>query len=192
MDVSITGLKRETVYQGKYQYQRVSYGYERAGSKASQVTREVFHRGHGASVLMYNLEKKTVLLIKQFRIPTYLEGNPSGILLEACAGSIDNEPPEACIRREALEETGYELQEVSQVFAAYMSPGAMTEIIYGFVAPYDATMKKAKGGGLASENEDIEVVELSFNDAWQLVKQQQIQDAKTIMLLQHAALHIFK
>jgi GDP-mannose pyrophosphatase NudK len=139
--------------------------------------------------LLFNKLKKTVVLIKQFRLPTYLNQNESGFLIEACAGILEQEHPKECIKRETEEETGYQLHDVQKIFQAYMSPGAVTEIIYFFVAEYDAEMKKGKGGGLASEHENIEVIELPFQTAYDMIASGKIVDAKTIMLLQYAKIN---
>jgi len=141
--------------------------------------------------LPYNLVQRNVVLVRQFRYPAYLNGY-NDLLIEAAAGLLDDETPEARIRAEAEEETGYRLGEVRKIFEAFMSPGAVTEKIHFFVAEYDPTMKVGSGGGLASEGEDIEVLELAFEQALAMIGDGRIVDAKTIMLLQYAALHIFR
>ncbi|QTF09794.1 GDP-mannose pyrophosphatase NudK [Brenneria izadpanahii] len=146
--------------------------------------REVYDRGDGATILLYNRRKGTVILTRQFRIPTYLNGNESGMLLEACAGMLDNHSPEACARNEAIEETGYAVGQVEKLFDAYMSPGGVTERVYFFAAEYDESDHDNSGGGV--EDEDIEVLELPFTQAMEMVNDGRIKDAKTIMLLQHA------
>jgi nudix-type nucleoside diphosphatase (YffH/AdpP family) len=142
-------------------------------------------------LLPYNLARRSVVLVRQFRYPAYLNGYDD-LLIEAAAGLLDDETPEARIRAEAEEETGYRLGEVRKIFEAFMSPGAVTEKIHFFVAEYDPTMKVGSGGGLASEGEDIEVLELAFEQALAMIGDGRIVDAKTIMLLQYAALHIFR
>lgn len=154
------------------------------GSTAIQ-TREVYDRGNGAVILLYNREKGTVILTRQFRLPSFINGNADGMLIEACAGLLDKDNPEDCIKRETEEETGYRIDQVQKVFEAYMSPGSVTEILYFFIAAYSPDMKVNDGGGLAHEQENIEVLELGFDEALQMVKDGRIKDGKTIMLLQY-------
>jgi nudix-type nucleoside diphosphatase (YffH/AdpP family) len=161
---------------------------QRDGSWTSQ-SREAYDRGNGATILLFNRAKQTVVLTRQFRMPTYVNGNPTGMLIEACAGLLDQDNPEECIRREAEEETGYRLHHVSKVFEAYMSPGSVTERLYFFVAEYDDAQRIHAGGGVADEQEHIEVLELLFAEALQMMFDGRIQDGKTIMLLQYAHLH---
>ncbi len=149
-----------------------------------QQMREVYDRGNGATILLYNTHKNSVILIRQFRMPTYMNGNPTGMLLETCAGLLDNDSPEQCIRREAIEETGYAVGQVEKLFSAYMSPGGVTEVVHFFAAEYDETSRNNQGGGI--DDEDIEVLELPFGEALAMVRDGRIQDGKTIMLLQHA------
>jgi nudix-type nucleoside diphosphatase (YffH/AdpP family) len=136
-------------------------------------------------ILLYNKAKKTVIMIKQFRLPTFLNGNPTGYLIEACAGLLDDLNPEECIKKETEEETGYKLESVEKVFESYMSPGSVTEILHFFIAEYDAEMKVSAGGGAANEHENIEVLEIPFESAFEMIQTGQIRDAKTIMLLQY-------
>ena len=151
--------------------------------------REAYDRGNGATILLYNKEQQTVVLTRQFRMPTYINGNASGMLIECCAGLLDADNPEDCIRRETMEETGYAVTDVRKVFEAYMSPGSVTEILHFFVAAYSAAQKVQEGGGLAEEQENIQVLELPFIQAMEMIRSGDIKDAKTIMLLQYAALH---
>ena len=151
--------------------------------------REVYDRGNGAVILLYHPNKKSVILTKQFRIPTYVNGNTDGMLIEACAGQLDDENPEECIKRETQEETGFHIKNVRKVFESYMSPGVMTEILYFFIAEYDENMKKSKGGGLDEEGEEIEVMELDFDQAYSMIETGEIKDSKTIMLLQYAKIN---
>jgi GDP-mannose pyrophosphatase NudK len=137
---------------------------------------------------LYNKELRTVILTKQFRLPTFINGNETGMLIEACAGLLDKDNPENCIKRETEEETGYKISEVKKVFEAYMSPGSVTEILYFFIAEYSSSMKINDGGGIAHEQEDIEVLELGIDDAVLMVTTGEIKDAKTIMLLQYIKL----
>jgi len=167
---------------------KVTYEFENENEAPGIVTREVYNRGNGATILLYNTEKGTVILTRQFRIPTCFNGNPTGMMVEACAGKLDDNEPEECIRRETQEETGYTIGEVTKIMEVYMSPGSVTETIHFFIAPYSSAMKTGDGGGLDEENEDIEVLELPFEKAYNMIKTGEIKDAKTIMLLQYLAL----
>ncbi|MGF7072843.1 GDP-mannose pyrophosphatase NudK [Mucilaginibacter sp. 3215] len=171
-----------------YVLKKVTYEVtEKDGNTAVQ-SREAYDRGNGATILLYNKAQSSVILTRQFRLPTYINGNPDGMLIECCAGLLDKDNPEDCIRKETEEETGYKITDVKKVFEAYMSPGSVTEILYFFVAEYAKEMKVSDGGGLAYENENIEVLELPFSEALQMVKTGEIKDGKTIMLLQYAQL----
>ena len=153
--------------------------------------RETYDRGNGAALLPYNLAQRSVVLVRQFRYPAFVNGCDD-LLIEAAAGLLDNESPEVRILAEAEEETGYRLGKVQKVFEAFMSPGAITEKLHFFVAEYEAGMKVGSGGGIASEGEDIEVLELPIDSALAMIGDGRIVDAKTIMLLQYAALNIFR
>jgi len=153
--------------------------------------RETYDRGGAATILPYNLARRTVVLLRQFRYPAYAAGY-DGLMIEAAAGLLDDAAPEERIRLEAEEEIGYRLREVREIFAAFMSPGVLTEKIHFFVAAYEPDMRVGDGGGLAHEGEDIEVLELSIDEALAMIKDGRIVDAKTIMLLQYAALHVFR
>jgi len=152
--------------------------------------RETYDRGHAAALLPYNRAQRTVILVRQFRYPAFVAGHDD-LLVEAAAGLLDNASPEERIRLEAEEETGYRLHDVHKVFEAFMSPGAVTEKIHFFVAEYEPHMRISAGGGLADEGEEIEVLELKIDEALAMISDSRIVDAKTIMLLQHAALKIF-
>jgi nudix-type nucleoside diphosphatase (YffH/AdpP family) len=152
--------------------------------------REAYDRGHAAALLPYNRAQRTVILVRQFRYPAFLAGHDD-LLVEAAAGLLDNASPEDRIRLEAEEETGYRLHDVHRLFEAFMSPGALTEKIHFFVAEYEPGMRVSAGGGLAEEGEEIEVLELGIDEALAMISDGRIVDAKTIMLLQHAALKIF-
>ncbi|GAA3127817.1 NUDIX domain-containing protein [Planomonospora alba] len=171
-----------------YVLRKTTFDYRRADGTWSVEERETYDRGNGATVLLYDAERGTVLLTRQFRYPVYVNGHPDGMLLETAAGLLDDDDPETAIRREAAEETGYEIGEVRHVFDVYMSPGSVTERVHFFAAPYRADLRAGEGGGLAGEGEDIEVVELPFAEALEMVASGGIADAKTIMLLQWAAL----
>ena len=153
-------------------------------------TRETYDRGQAAALLPYNRAQRTVILVRQFRYPAFMAGHDD-LLIEAAAGLLDDISPEERIRLEAEEETGYRLHDVHKVFDAFMSPGALTEKIHFFVAEYESHMRVSAGGGLADEGEEIEVLELGLDEALAMISDGRIVDAKTIMLLQHAALRIF-
>ncbi len=165
--------------------------FERVDQNGERVTqvREVYDRGNGAAILLYNRATKTVILTRQFRMPTFVNGNPTGMLIECCAGLLDRDNAEEAIRRETEEETGYKIGSVEKVLEAYMSPGSVTEILYLFVAEYSKEMKVGDGGGLEEESEDIEVLEIPYSRAWAMVKSGEIRDGKTILLLQYAELN---
>ncbi|PWU01903.1 MAG: GDP-mannose pyrophosphatase NudK [Bacteroidetes bacterium] len=169
-----------------YTLKRVNFKYHRKDGSWQSQSREAYDRGNGATILLYNSEKKTVILTRQFRMPTFINGNPSGLLIEACAGLLDLDNPEDAIRRETEEETGYKVGAVKKVFEAYMSPGSVTEILYFFVAEYNEGMKLNEGGGVAHEQEDIEVLEIPFAKSLEMISKGEIKDAKTILLLQYA------
>lgn len=186
MDKEIRIRKTEILSGGKYNLRKIVFERtDRKGVRVSQ-TRIVFDRGNGAAVLLYNRETGTVILTRQFRLPSYLTGNATGMLIEVAAGELDNDAPEVAIRREVEEETGFRIGEVTKVFEAYMSPGAATEIIYFFLAEYSAAMKMGEGGGLEDEQEEIEVLEMPFGEALGMVMTGEIRDAKTMMLLLYA------
>ncbi|GAB2453617.1 nudix-type nucleoside diphosphatase (YffH/AdpP family) [Conyzicola lurida] len=151
-------------------------------------SRETYDRGNGATILLYDVARRTVLLTSQFRYPAYINGHPDGVLLETAAGLLDDDDPETAIRREAVEETGHRVGEVTHVFDAYMSPGSVTERVHFYAAPYDAETREHDGGGLAHEGEHITLVELDIDAALELIESGGIVDGKTIMLLQWAVL----
>ena len=174
-----------------YVLKEVTLDYRRGDGQWQTQKREVFDRGHATTLLPYSLASRTVVLARQFRLPAFLAGYDD-LLIEAVAGMLDDETPEKRIRAEAEEEIGYRLGEVRKVFDAFMSPGAVTERIHFFVAEYEPAMRIGSGGGLASEGEDIEVLELAIDEALAMIADGRIADAKTIMLLQYAALHLFR
>lgn len=169
-----------------YVLNKVTFDYKKSDDTVESHIREVYDRGNGAAILLYNKEKKTVVLTRQFRLPTYLNGNKTGMMIEVCAGLLDKDNAEKAVIRETEEETGYRLSKVEKVIETYMSPGSVTEILYLFVGAYDESMKVGNGGGLDAEQENIEVLEYSFDEAYSLIESGEITDAKTIMLLQHA------
>ena len=171
-----------------YVLQKVTYEYTRRNGEVQVQSREAYDRGNGATILLYNKAQRTVILTRQFRLPTYINGNKTGMLIEACAGLLDQDNPEECIRRETEEETGYRVTNVQKVLEAYMSPGSVTELLYFFIAEYTKEMQVNEGGGLAHE-EDIDVLEPGIDEAMQMMETGEIKNAKTIMLLQYLKLH---
>src|SRR5882757_9296448 len=189
MNEKIRILKKEILSDNWYVLNKITYEFlQKDGSWQTQ-NREAYDRGNGATILLYNRAAATVILTRQFRLPTFINGNPDGMLIEACAGLLDKDNPEDCIRRETEEETGYKITEVRKVFEAYMSPGSVTEILYFFVAEYTKDMKVNEGGGVAHEQENIEVLEIPFAKAIAMMETGEIKDGKTIMLIQYVQLH---
>ena len=174
-----------------YTLKTTSFDFLRSNGQWQTQHRETYDRGNGATLLPYNLAKRTVVLVKQFRYPAYVNGYDD-LMIEAAAGLLDNASPENRIRAEAEEETGYRLGEIKKVFEAFMSPGSVTEKLHFFVAEYESSMQVGSGGGIADEGEDIEVLELPIDSALAMIADGGIADAKTIMLLQYAALNIFR
>ena len=168
-----------------------TFEWRRATGEWQTQHRETYHRDNAAALLPYNLPQRTVVLVRQFRYPAFVSGYDD-LLIEAIAGLLDNEIPEVRIRAEAEEEAGYRVGGVRKIFEAFMSPGSVTEKMHFFVAEYEAKMRVGHGGGLADEGEDIEVLELPFEQALAMIDDGRIVDAKTIMLLQYAALNIFR
>jgi nudix-type nucleoside diphosphatase (YffH/AdpP family) len=181
--------KTELLSNNWYTLNKITFDYQQADGSWETQSREAYDRGNGATILLYNPDRKTIILTRQFRMPTYLNGNDDGMVIEACAGLLDEYNPVDCIRRETEEETGYRIREPKKIFEAYMSPGSVTEILHFFIAEYDDKMKVSAGGGVAHEHENIEVLELGFEEAYAMIQSGQINDAKTIMLLQYAKIH---
>jgi nudix-type nucleoside diphosphatase (YffH/AdpP family) len=181
----------ETLSDDWYVLKKTTFDLLRSDGTWQRQSRETYDRGNGATILLYNLERRTVVLTRQFRFPAYINGH-SGMLIEAAAGLLDKASPEERIRAEVEEETGYRVDHVRKVFEAFMSPGSVTEKLYFFVAEYDAGDKAALGGGNRAEGEDIEVLELSIDDAIRAIESGEIADGKTIMLLQHAWIYLFE
>tara|TARA_R110000744_G_scaffold73008_3_gene146381 strand:+ start:449 stop:1030 length:582 start_codon:yes stop_codon:yes gene_type:complete len=186
---NLKDIKREILSDNWYTLNKYTYNYQKPDGSWEIQEREAYDRGNGAAILLYNSEKKTVVLTRQFRMPTYVNGNENGMMIEVCAGLLDGDNPADCVRKETEEETGYKISNVQKVFQTYMSPGSVTEIVYLFVGEYDESMKVSDGGGADDETENIEVLELDFNEAMKMVASGEIKDAKTIMLLQHAKLN---
>lgn len=182
---NITLLNTEILSDNWYTLNKVTYSVLKKDGTTETQSREAYDRGNGAVILLYNTDSNTVILTRQFRLPTYINGNSTGMLIEACAGLLDNDNPEDCIKRETEEETGYKISKVEKIFEAYMSPGSVTEILYFFIAEYSNEMKINDGGGLEEEGENIEVLELPFEESLKMIDTGEIKDAKTIMLIQH-------
>jgi len=186
---SIDILKTEVLSNNWYTLRKVTYKQTQADGTVIEQSREAYDRGNGATILLYNKAAGTVILTRQFRLPTYLNGNDTGYLIETCAGLLDRDNPEECIRRETEEETGYKISKVEKIFEAYMSPGSVTEILYFFVAEYTKDMKVSEGGGVEEEQENIQVLELDYQEALHMISTGEIKDAKTILLLQYAQIN---
>jgi nudix-type nucleoside diphosphatase (YffH/AdpP family) len=178
----------ELVSQGWHVLRRTTFDYRRGDGRWETQQRETYDRGNGATILLYDPDRRTVLLTRQFRYPAYVNGHPDGRLIEAAAGLLDDDDPETAIRREASEELGVEVGPLEHVYDAYMSPGSVTERLHFYVAPYRPADRTGRGGGLVSDGEDIEVLELSIEDALDMLRDGRIADGKTIMLLQWAVL----
>lgn len=181
-------LEKTVLSDNWYKLYKYTYALTNKHGQELIQSREAYDRGNGATILLYNASQHTVILTSQFRLPTLVNGNESGMLIEACAGLLDLDEPEECIRRETEEETGYRVQQVRKIFDLYMSPGSVTEILYFFVGAYTRDQKVHEGGGV-DEDENIEVLELDFNKAYDMIASGEIRDAKTIILLQYAKLN---
>ena len=169
---------------------KTTFDYLRRDGSWQRQTRETYDRGNGATILLYDRERRTVLLIRQFRLPTLGNGLDDGLLVETPAGLLDADAPEARIKAEVEEETGYRLDNVQHLFDAFMSPGSVTELLHFFAGEYRADQRIADGGGLHEEGEDIELLELPFDEALAMARDGRLLDGKTIMLLQYAALYL--
>ncbi|MBI9040879.1 NUDIX domain-containing protein [Lutibacter sp.] len=172
-----------------YKLDKVNFQYQTKDGKWQNQSRESYDRGDGAAILLYNPTKKTVILTKQFRMPSYLNENEDGMMIEVCAGLLDADDALTCIKKEAEEETGYKINNPKKIFEIYSTPGAVTEKIHYFIAEYNNEMKMNEGGGLEEETEEIEVMELLFSKALEMISTGEICDAKTIILLQYAKIN---
>ncbi|OEK03585.1 GDP-mannose pyrophosphatase [Roseivirga sp. 4D4] len=188
MSKRIDIIKKEVLSNNWYTLRKITFDYTAKDGSVQRQEREAYDRGNGSTILLYNKEKGTMVLTRQFRMPTYLNGNADGFLIEACAGLLEEDNAEDCIRKETEEETGYRIANVRKVFESYMSPGSVTEILYFFVAEYEDDMKVNDGGG-SDEEEDLEVLELPFDKAIEMVSTGEIKDAKTIILIQYAQIN---
>ena len=186
---SIKDVEKKLLSDNWYTLNKYTYKYQKPDGSWEKQEREAYDRGNGAAILLYNSKKKTVVLTRQFRMPTYVNGNKDGMMIEVCAGLLDGDNPADCVRKETEEETGYKINNVQKVFQTYMSPGSVTEELFLFVGEYDDSMKVSDGGGAEDETENIEVLELNFDEAITMVSNGEIKDAKTIMLLQYAKLN---
>ena len=171
-----------------YTLRKFTYMYRRRDGTEQRQEREAYDRGNGAVILLYNKERGTILLTRQFRLPAFVSGHPDGMLLELPAGLLDDDDPATAIRREAEEETGYRIEHVQEVLSCYMSPGSVTETLHFFTAEYTPADRVGDGGGHEGEGEDIEVVEVALQDALAMIERGEIIDAKTIILIYHLAL----
>ena len=183
MSFNIEVIKDKVLSDNYFILRNITYDLTRKNGDVIRHKREVYDRGNGATILLYNPDKKSVVLIRQFRVATWVNGNEDGRLIETCAGLLDDDEPEVCIRKEAVEETGYAVSEVRKVFELYMSPGGVTEIVHFFIARYDDSIRANNGGGV--EDEDIEVLELPFAQALEMMKSGEIRDGKAVILLQY-------
>jgi len=189
MNPKIKIQKTELLSDNWYLLNKVTFDFLRKDGVWISQKREVYDRGNGAAILLYNSTQKTVILTRQFRLPSYLNGNKTGIMVEVCAGLLDQDHPEQCIIRETEEETGYRIKSVQKIMETFVSPGAVTEILHLFVGEYDASMKVHEGGGLEHEQEEIEVIEMPFVEAYAMIATGEIKDAKTTILLQYAKIN---
>jgi len=183
MSLKIDLIKDKVLSENYFVLRNVTYDLTRSNGEVIRHKREVYDRGNGATILLYNREKKSVVLIRQFRVATWVNGNLEGRLIETCAGLLDDDEPEVCIRKEAVEETGFAVCDVRKVFELYMSPGGVTEIVHFFIAEYSEAQRTSAGGGV--EDEDIEVLELPFAQALTMIQTGEIRDGKTVILLQY-------
>ncbi|MGB3774114.1 MAG: NUDIX domain-containing protein [Leeuwenhoekiella sp.] len=190
---NLKNITEKILSKGHFLLKEVNFLYKNLNNEWEQQKREVFDRGHGAVVLLYDQQSQRVILTEQFRMPVYMHKKENAVMIEACAGMLDDKEPKKAIVKEIEEETGYRIPEdqIQKIYEAYSSPGAVTEILHYFIAPYTYSQKVSEGGGAAGETENIIVHEMPFLQALKLLKEGKIKDAKTILLLQYAQLHIF-
>ena len=189
MIAEVNIIKTDILSDNWYTLKKVTFDIRQKNGSWHTQSREAYDRGNGAAILLYNPVQKTIILTNQFRLPTYINNNPTGMLIEVCAGLLDEDNPEECIRRETEEETGFRVKQVTKIFEAYMSPGSVTEMLHFFVAEYDESQRVNTGGGIEHEQEEIEVLELDFEAALKMIETGEIKDGKTIILLYHALIH---
>jgi nudix-type nucleoside diphosphatase (YffH/AdpP family) len=193
MSKGVKIVSNEIISDNYYPLRKIKYELKKKDGSIEELTREVYEAANAATVLLYNKEKRTVVLTKQFRIPTYLNNNPTGMLLETCAGIIeDGENPTKSIIREIEEETGYKINNPKKIFELFSTPGCVAELLHYYIAEYRREQKVAEGGGLDEESEDIEVIELPFEDAFIKIANGEIKDAKTVVLLQYAKIYLME
>lgn len=183
MSLNINVIKDKILSENWFLLRNMTYELTRSDGSVIRHRREVYDRGNGATILLYNRHKQTVVLVRQFRIATWINGNEDGMLIETCAGLLDSDEPEECVRKEAIEETGFEVGEVRKLFELFMSPGGVTELIYFFIAEYNDTQRANDGGGV--DDEDIEVLELPYHRALEMMANGEIRDGKAVILLQY-------
>lgn len=182
---SVTNLSNDW-----YKLDKINFDLKQKNGDWVNQNREVYDRGDGAAILLFNKEQQTLILTKQFRLPSFINGNEDGMMIEVCAGLLEKDDPLTCIVKEAEEETGYAISNPKKVFEIFSTPGAVSEKIHYFIAEYTPEMKVSEGGGLAAETEDIEVLEFPIKQAYQMVLNGEIKDAKTIILIQHLLLEV--
>ena len=186
MSLKMEVIKDQILSENSFVLRNITYDLTRNDGEVIRHKREVYDRGNGATILLYSRERQSVVLTRQFRVATWVNGNEDGMLIEACAGLLDADEPEVCARKEAMEETGFQVGEVEKVFELYMSPGGVTEIVYFYLAEYSDSQREGAGGGV--EDEDIDVLEIPFSQAMAMVKNGDIRDGKTVILLQQLQL----
>ena len=183
MSLNINVIKDKILSENWFLLRNMTYELTRSDGSVVRHRREVYDRCNGATILLYTRHKQTVVLVRQFRIATWVNGNEDGMLIETCAGLLDSDEPEECVRKEAIEETGFEVGEVRKLFELFMSPGGVTELIYFFIAEYNDTQRANDGGGV--DDEDIEVLELPYHRALEMMANGEIRDGKAVILLQY-------
>lgn len=183
MSLNINVIKDKILSENWFVLRNMTYELTRSDGSVVRHKREVYDRGNGATIMLYNRRKQSVVLVRQFRVATWVNGNEDGMLIETCAGLLDNDEPEVCVRKEAIEETGFEVGEVRKLFELYMSPGGVTELIHFFIAEYSDAQRATDGGGV--DDEEIDVLELPFTLALEMVANGEIRDGKAVILLQY-------
>ncbi|VUS51864.1 GDP-mannose pyrophosphatase NudK [Klebsiella huaxiensis] len=183
MSLNINVIKDKILSENWFVLRNMTYELTRSDGSVVRHKREVYDRGNGATIMLYNRRKQSVVLVRQFRVATWVNGNEDGMLIETCAGLLDNDEPEVCVRKEAIEETGFEVGEVRKLFELYMSPGGVTELIHFFIAEYSDAQRPTDGGGV--DDEEIDVLELPFSQALEMVTNGEIRDGKAVILLQY-------
>ncbi len=186
---NIRDLKKELLSDNHFILNKFTFEYQKEDGTWEPQMREAYDHGNGAAILLFNSETQSLVLTRQFRFPTFINGNVSGMMIEVCAGLLEADDPETCIIKEVFEETGYQIEKVEKIYEAYMTPGSVTEKLHFFIGEYTDDMKVGSGGGVEGESENIEVLEITFAKALEMVKSGEIDDAKTIMLLQYAQIN---